>query len=107
MAVVRPSKLRAKLALAASLTAFSIVHAAYGAGKPIQVDKVSRGSAQFQVNGPLITIRAADRTIINYRFFNIDQGQTVRLIHPSAHRRVLNRIAGVEPSTIRVSLLAN
>src|SRR5437870_2055919 len=107
MAVVHPSKLRAKLTLAASLTALSIVHGAYGAGKGIQVDKVSRGSAQFQFNGPLTTIRAADRTVINYRFFNIDPGQTIQFIQPGSRSRVLNRIAGIEPSRIDGALLAN
>src|SRR5438105_3972021 len=82
----------ASVSLAASLTALSMLRGAYGAGKGVVVDKITRGSAQFQVNGPLTTIRAADRTIINYRIFSIDAGQTVQFIQPGTHARVLNRI---------------
>jgi len=109
--VVRPSTVlrgqSAKIIFAASLTAMSMLRSAYGAGKGVQVDKVARGTAQFQFNGPQTTIRASNGAIINYKFFNIDQGQSVQFVQPSATSRVLNRISGAEPSKINGLLQAN
>src|ERR1043166_6099347 len=90
----RSTSAQVKLAVATGLAAASIMQSAYGAGRGVQVDKVTRGSAHFDYNGPLPVIHAANRTIINYRQFDIAPGQTVQFIQPSATSRVLNRIAG-------------
>ena len=87
------------VALAAALTALSLVESAY-AGKNVQVDHIARGTAKFDRNGSVLTIRAADRTIINYRRFDVGSGETVRFIQPSATSRVLNRITSSTPSKI-------
>src|SRR4051794_26360985 len=85
------------LATAAAAVAFAAPVMAGGAGKNIAVQKVVRGSAQFSTNGPVTTIRAADRTIINYSVFNIAIGDTVKFVQPSRTSRVLNRINSTEP----------
>jgi filamentous hemagglutinin family protein len=70
-------------------------------------ERVVRGSAEFQRAGDVTTIVAADRTIINYRSFDIGAGETVRFVQPDADSRVLNRIKSATPTQIDGSLLAN
>ncbi|MEM1186275.1 MAG: filamentous hemagglutinin N-terminal domain-containing protein [Planctomycetota bacterium] len=69
--------------------------------------KVVRGSASVHTNGSLTTIRAADKTILEYSAFDIAAGDTVRFIQPNANARVLNRVTGSTASTIDGSLLSN
>ncbi|MCC6283999.1 MAG: filamentous hemagglutinin N-terminal domain-containing protein, partial [Phycisphaerales bacterium] len=70
-------------------------------------ERVVRGNAEFQRAGDVTTIVAADRTIINYRSFDIGAGETVRFVQPDADSRVLNRIKSATPTQIDGSLFAN
>lgn len=69
--------------------------------------QVVRGQASLTRTGDTTVIRAADRTIINYQRFDVPAGQTVRFEQPTATSRVLNRVAGPDPSTIAGRLEAN
>ncbi len=96
------------LATAAAVLSLGSASAiAAGGNKNIAVQKVVRGSAQFSTNGNVTTIRAADRTVINYSSFNIGMDQTVRFVQPSKNARVLNRINSSEPTRIDGKLTAN
>jgi filamentous hemagglutinin family protein len=97
---------RRMIAWAASWTAMSIMHAAF-AGRNVQVDRVSRGTATFSTSGSLTTITASNRAIINYTQFNIADGETVQFVQPSRTSRVLNRINSNAPSMLDGTLLAN
>ncbi len=70
-------------------------------------ERVVRGSAEFQRAGDVTTIVAADRTIINYRSFDIGAGETVRFVQPDADSRVLNRIKSATPTQIAMSATLN
>jgi trimeric autotransporter adhesin len=48
-----------------------------------------------------------DRAIINWKGFNIDVNELVRFIQPSSKSIVLNRVTGVDPSSILGQLVAN
>ncbi|MCB9845590.1 MAG: filamentous hemagglutinin N-terminal domain-containing protein [Phycisphaeraceae bacterium] len=70
-------------------------------------ERVVAGKARFNRRGDVTTIRAADRTVINYSSFDIAGHETVRFIQPSETARVLNRIQSAEPTHIDGALLAN
>jgi len=70
-------------------------------------EQVAAGSATFDRSGSVTTIRAADRTIINYSGFDIGANETVRFIQPGPNARVLNRINSATPTLIDGTLLAN
>jgi filamentous hemagglutinin family protein len=91
---------------AASLTAMSLVQAAFG-GRNIQVDRVSRGTATFSSAGSLTTITASNHAIINYKQFDLANGQTVQFVQPGVHAKVLNRINSNAPSMLDGTMLAN
>ncbi|MCC6425515.1 MAG: filamentous hemagglutinin N-terminal domain-containing protein [Phycisphaerales bacterium] len=69
--------------------------------------QVSAGSASFQKQGNTTVIHAADRTVINYKSFNIGKNETVQFVQPDALARVLNRINSASPTKIDGKLLAN
>jgi filamentous hemagglutinin family protein len=96
------------LGWAASVTVAGIAPAlALARTNHVDVKNVAAGSARFSERGNVMTVRAADRTVINYRRFDIDPGGTVRFVQPSRDSRVLNRIDAVAPSRIDGKLLAN
>src|SRR5665213_1689172 len=97
---------RRMIAWAVSWTAVSIMHTAF-AGRNVQVDRVSRGTATFSTSGSLTTITASNRAIINYKQFDIANGETVQFVQPSRRSRVLNRIMSNAPSLLDGTLLAN
>lgn len=70
-------------------------------------ERVVRGEASFARQGRSTTITAGDRTIIEYDSFNIGRRQSVEFVQPNAGARVLNRISGADPSTIRGTLKSN
>lgn len=70
-------------------------------------EQVVRGNVTFERNGNQTIIRASDRSIINYRNFDIGAGEGVRFIQPGAESRVLNRINSASPTRIDGSLSAN
>lgn len=69
--------------------------------------QVVRGNVQIERNGNQTVIRAGDRSIINYRNFNIGVNESVQFIQPGSQSRVLNRINSAAPTRIDGSLSAN
>lgn len=100
---VRPIR-AAVLALAAG-TAIGLATAESLAGP--QGSKVVHGSAQITRNGNQTVIRAADKTILNHKSFDIGRNESVRFIQPNRNSRVLNRITGSAPTKIDGALIAN
>lgn len=68
---------------------------------------VVHGNVTIEQRGNRTIIRAGDGSIINFKNFNIAQGEVVRFIQPGELSRVLNRITGGEASIISGRLLAN
>ena len=95
---------RAALRLSSALLALLLGSGAVGG--PVG-EEVVHGSASIQRDGALTTIRAADRTIINYRSFDVAGRETVQFIQPAATARVLNRIQSATPTQIDGTLRAN
>lgn len=77
------------------------------AANGIQVENVAAGQASIARDGSITTIRAADKTIINYRQFDVMKNETVRFVQPSETARLLNRIHSVTPSRIDGAIHAN
>ena len=98
---------RRVLALAASLAVMGMTEVTWAGKGTIQVERVSRGSATFQQRGDNTLIRAADRTIINYRRFDVPRSATVTFRQPSSTSRVLNRINSSDPSQIEGTIRSN
>ncbi|MHC4946184.1 MAG: two-partner secretion domain-containing protein, partial [Planctomycetota bacterium] len=69
--------------------------------------RVVQGQAAFQRNGNLTTIRASDKSIIEYSNFSIASFETVRFIQPHNLSKVLNRVLGPDPSRINGTLRSN
>ena len=69
--------------------------------------EVVNGQASISQQGDLTQITAGNNAIINYNSFDIASHETVQFIQPSASSKVLNRIAGHDPTQINGSLLAN
>ena len=70
--------------------------------------EVAAGRAEFQSpDAQTLTIKASDKTIINYQKFDIEKGEHVRFVQPSSRASVLNRITGENPSKIFGKLSAN
>ncbi|MDX2132091.1 MAG: filamentous hemagglutinin N-terminal domain-containing protein [Planctomycetota bacterium] len=69
--------------------------------------RVVRGNVGIERLGNETVIRASDRSIINYRSFDIRSHETVRFIQPGPEARVMNRIESRYPTRIDGSLIAN
>lgn len=68
---------------------------------------VVSGSATITNGAGGTTIRqATDRAIINWNRFNINPGQFVRFLQPSASSAILNRVTGLSPSYLMGELSA-
>src|ERR1700722_13674609 len=70
---------------------------------------VVAGSATFDRSTPntLTVNTASNNTIINYNSFSIAADETTRFNQPSANSAVLNRVIGVDPSSIYGTLSSN
>ncbi|PLX84885.1 MAG: hemagglutinin [Desulfuromonas sp.] len=68
---------------------------------------VMHGQAHFADDGQLLTVTNSDGAIINWQSFSIGSGETTRFIQPGETSRVLNRIAGQDPSHIFGTLQSN
>jgi filamentous hemagglutinin family protein len=82
------------------------------AGTPVALGapeggQVVRGTADITREGDRTIIRASDRTILNFRSFDIGARETVQFVQPNANARVLSRIESAAPTRIDGSLLAN
>ncbi|MBN9416527.1 MAG: filamentous hemagglutinin N-terminal domain-containing protein [Candidatus Eremiobacteraeota bacterium] len=67
------------------------------------------GQIQIQNLSPNLVqiLQSTPQAIINWSTFNIGSGETVRFLQPSAQAAVLNRVTGLDPSTIQGQLQAN
>lgn len=74
-----------------------------------QGESVAAGSATFDRSTPdtLTVNTASNNTIINYNSFSIGANETTRINQPSASSTVLNRVIGVDPSSIEGTLISN
>ena len=73
-----------------------------------QGEKVAAGQADFQTSDArTLQITASDKSIINYRSFDINEGEHVQFIQPSCRSSVLNRILGEDPSQVLGKLSGN
>ena len=69
---------------------------------------VSAGVADIDAMPGNVTIhQSSDRAVIDWNSFDIDAGEQVRILQPSAASAILNRIHDHKPSQIHGSLTAN
>lgn len=69
--------------------------------------QVVRGGASFSQQGNTLTITNTPGAIVNWRQFSIGAGETTRFIQQSANSAILNRVVGVDPSSILGNLSSN
>jgi|GEM_PF-241345 len=55
----------------------------------------------------MVVTQQADKAILNWRSFNVGEGNSLQFVQPSAGSEVLNRIHGSDPSVIAGKLSAN
>ena len=74
-----------------------------------QGENVVAGSATFDRSTPnkLTVNTASNNTIINYNSFSIAANETTRINQPGTSSAVLNRVVGVDPSSIYGTLSSN
>jgi len=72
-------------------------------GKP----EVVTGTADYEVSGAGEVVRVSDKTILEYKKFNIDKDETTRYEQPSSKSTLLCRVKGGDASIIRGKLEAN
>ncbi len=84
---------------------------AVGAQRPAGANptggSVAQGAATFSASGSILTVGAANNTVINWQSFNIGAGETTAFVQPSASSVVWNRVNDVNPSQILGHLKAN
>jgi|GEM_PF-1131716 len=68
---------------------------------------VVAGSASIDTSGNTMNITTSDRPIVQWNSFNIGQTNTVNFIQPASSSVALNRVVGVDPSSIYGALNAN
>ncbi len=68
---------------------------------------VMAGFATFDTQANSLIIQSADKSIIHWQEFSIDQGEQARFILPDAKATVLNRVVGNEMSHLLGSLNSN
>jgi filamentous hemagglutinin family protein len=71
--------------------------------------KVVAGTATVVQTSPqrLDIVQKTDRAIVNWQSFSIGAGEHVNFNQPSVHASTLNRVTGVDPSSILGKLTAN
>jgi len=97
---------RLEAAMAALWSALVVPVGAFGGP---QGGNVVEGVAQVQPITPTLTnIRqTTDRAVIEWQSFSIEKGERVNFEQPKATSAVLNRVIGLDPSTIAGELSAN
>ncbi|MFH1338947.1 MAG: filamentous hemagglutinin N-terminal domain-containing protein [Candidatus Omnitrophota bacterium] len=72
-------------------------------------EQVSAGSAAFDRSNPdtLNINTPSEKLIVNYNSFSIAQQETVNFHQPSSSSIALNRVTGIDPSSIMGTLTAN
>ncbi|MRV72823.1 filamentous hemagglutinin N-terminal domain-containing protein [Duganella sp. FT92W] len=72
------------------------------------VDPVVRaGTATFAINGNVYTVTNAPNTIIDWRQFNVANGELLRFLQQNPQSVVLNRVTGADPSQLFGTLQSN
>ncbi|MBY0579100.1 MAG: filamentous hemagglutinin N-terminal domain-containing protein, partial [Burkholderiales bacterium] len=69
--------------------------------------QVVSGQASIVSQGNVMTVTNAPGTIINWNSFSIGANETTRFAQQSAASTVLNRVTGVDPSSILGTLQSN
>jgi filamentous hemagglutinin family protein len=69
--------------------------------------EVIHGRVSFQQNGLNTVITASDKSIVNYKSFNISRPEAVQFVQPHSNASVLNRINSANPTNINGTLTAN
>ena len=72
-----------------------------------QRPQVVSGQAAFAQSGQTLTVTNTPGAIINWQQFNINRGELTRFVQQSASSQVLNRVVGVDPSSILGTLQSN
>lgn len=91
-------------ALAVIVAACSIAQLGYA--NPVGPTVVN-GSASLSTQGNLLTVTNSPGAGLNWRSFSIGQGEITRYIQQSPASAVLNRVAGLDPSSIFGVLQSN
>jgi len=65
------------------------------------------GTTNITSSGNNMNVTASDKAIVSWNSFNIGQASTVNFVQPSSSATVLNRVVGVDPSSIYGTLNAN
>src|SRR5471032_1396952 len=68
---------------------------------------VRNGTATFAVNGNVYTVTNSPNAIIDWRQFNVGNGELLRFLQQNAQSTVLNRVTGADPSQILGALQSN
>ncbi|HXZ97392.1 MAG TPA: filamentous hemagglutinin N-terminal domain-containing protein, partial [Burkholderiales bacterium] len=68
---------------------------------------VVNGSASFSTQGNLFTVTNTPGAILNWQSFSIAQGEITRFVQQSPLSAVLNRVIGIDPSSILGVLQSN
>lgn len=95
-------KLRARVLLTGAL-----LHAAAPLYANPTNPTVTSGQASFNQQGSTLTVTNSNNTVINWQSFSIGQGETTIFNQSSSSSQVLNRVTGVDPSSILGTLQSN
>jgi filamentous hemagglutinin family protein len=110
MKAVKPSQLRPAgvIGVASALIGAGAAHAVETGALP-QNPTVAGGAASFAQSGRTLTVnQSTDRTVIDWRSFDIGQGATTVFNQPNASSIAVNRVNGsANPTQIEGSLTAN
>src|SRR5690349_11822912 len=90
--------------IATAVAACFAVNVAYA--NPVGPVVVS-GQAGFSSQGKLLSVTNTPGAIVNWQQFSIGAGETTRFIQQSAASAVLNRVTGIDPSSILGTLQSN
>ena len=69
--------------------------------------QVAHGQASLTTQGSVLTVTNSPNAIVNWQSFSIGTGETTRFVQQSAASAVLNRVVGVDPSSILGTLQSN
>jgi len=97
-----PPLTRALLLAVASVLALASAALALPTGS-----QVMNGTVTMNTQGSTLTVTNTPNSIINWQGFSIAAGETTRFVQQSATSAVLNRVVGVDPSSIMGTLQSN
>lgn len=97
-----PAPLMRVLIAAVSVLALSTTALALPTGA-----QVVNGAVTMNTQGNILTVTNTPNSIINWQGFSIAAGETTRFVQQSSSSAVLNRVVGVDPSSIMGTLQSN